>query len=92
MEFQTAQKEVDALIEDLGGYWPVMNILARLTEELGELSAELQGRRREPGPGVEEEIGDVLFALLALSNTTGVDAGKALRKVMDKYIQRDLKK
>ena len=35
-----------------------------------------------------EELGDVLFALLFLANTTGVDAEAALRKVLAKYENR----
>ena len=41
MEFKGKQKEVDDWISEHGGYWPPLSMLARLMEECGELSREI---------------------------------------------------
>ena len=41
-----------------------------------------------PGAGLEEEIGDCLFSLLALCSATGLDAEKALAAALEKYASR----
>lgn len=60
-------------------------ILGRLVEELGELSQALRkgGKRR-----IKNEIGDVLFTLIALANKLGIDLESALKLVVKKYSRR----
>lgn len=79
------QRAIDAWAGELGvGYWPVMANLARLCEEVGELSRLLLIREgiKSPvadlGARLNEETGDVLFTALLLCNQLGVDAGDAL--------------
>jgi tetrapyrrole methylase family protein/MazG family protein len=66
--------------------------LEKVREELGELeeAAALEGRDRE-GEGkdaLEEEVGDVLFAVSAFARKVGVDAESALRGTMRKFVTR----
>lgn len=97
MTLREAQAAVDRWIAASGGgYWPPLANLARLSEEVGELARELNHRfgpkRKKPGepPGdPAEELGDVLFVLLCLANGLGVDLEQALRRVLDKYRERD---
>jgi len=42
MDLSEAQEQVDAWIRQHGGCWDKFQILARLSEELGEVSAALQ--------------------------------------------------
>jgi tetrapyrrole methylase family protein/MazG family protein/ATP diphosphatase len=58
---------------------------AKVAEELGELDRAIG----ESDPhAIEEEMGDVLFALVNLSRHVGVDAEGALRRTIDKFTTR----
>lgn len=65
----------------------------KVREELGELeaaAAEHEGADREGAAkdALEEEVGDVLFAVTALSRKLGVDAESALRSTTRKFVGR----
>lgn len=91
------QKEVDLYINSFKeGYFPPMELLARLTEELGELSREVQHvygmkkkKREEAIRSLEEETGDLLFVLVCFANREGISLEKALTNVLQKYKVRD---
>lgn len=96
MTLDEAQRAVDAWIADAGGYWPPLSNLARLVEEVGELSRELNHRfgdkRKKPNETEQDlmlEIGDVLFVLIVLANERQIDLGEALGHVLRKYRIRD---
>ena len=65
-----------------------------LVSEVGELSKEVLqatdygNSRFQPGENWEEELGDVLFSLICVANSTGVDLKQALSKVLEKYRER----
>ncbi|WP_144511351.1 nucleotide pyrophosphohydrolase [Bacillus sp. FJAT-22090] len=78
------------------GYFPPMELLARLTEELGELSREVQhkyGAKKKKHTEVEKEIademGDFFFVLICLANAEGIDLQQSLENVLYKYNTRD---
>lgn len=87
------QREVDSLVREFGGYWKPFEMLAALVEELGEFSDELLKFERIKGEGdirkLEEEFGDVLFALICIANYYDLDVDGALRKSILKYRERD---
>ncbi|MET0960679.1 MAG: nucleotide pyrophosphohydrolase [Psychrobacillus psychrotolerans] len=91
------QLEVDTYINQFKeGYFPPMELLARLTEELGELSREVQhkyGTKKKKSTEVEKEIademGDFFFVLLCLANAEGIDLQQSLEQVLNKYNTRD---
>ncbi|MDP9148733.1 MAG: nucleoside triphosphate pyrophosphohydrolase, partial [Myxococcota bacterium] len=58
---------------------------AKVAEELGELDAAIATGLKE---AIEDEMGDVLFALVNLSRHLGVDAESALRGTIDKFTAR----
>jgi tetrapyrrole methylase family protein/MazG family protein/ATP diphosphatase len=58
---------------------------AKVAEELAELDRAMAGGDAQ---AVEEEMGDVLFALVNLSRHTRVDAEGALRCTIDKFMRR----
>ncbi len=97
MEFREAQDRADRWITSFEeGYWPPLAILARLMEEVGELSREVNHRfgskpkKGDEAPSeLELEIGDVLFVLISLANQQGIDLARAFSRVMDKYRKRD---
>jgi NTP pyrophosphatase (non-canonical NTP hydrolase) len=91
------QQEVDKYINSFKeGYFPPMELLARLTEELGELSREVQHvygvkkkKSNEAVRSLEEETGDLFFVLVCFANSQGISLEKALSTVIDKYKIRD---
>jgi len=87
------QRLVDELIQKLGGYWRPFEMLAALVEEVGELAdamLALEGvKGNAPLEKVEEELGDVLFALLCIANHYGIDTRDALLRSVSKYRERD---
>ncbi len=99
MTLEEAQAQVDAWISRFKeGYFPPLLMLARLTEELGEVArvlAHREGKRPKPGEeegDLEEEIGDLLFVLICLANREGVRLDRALDRVLAKYAERDEKR
>ena len=76
---------------DLGA--PPAYRLLDLVSEVGEVAkaaAESTGYGERPGDVdvPEDEIGDALFALLALADGFDVDAGEALSTALSKYERR----
>lgn len=97
MRIREAQAAVDAWIGRFReGYWPPLSNLARLVEEVGELSRELNHRygHKPKKAGEAEgdlalELGDILFVLIALANEQHIDLEEAFQRVLDKYEARD---
>lgn len=91
-----AQARVDAWIRDNGGYWPPLSLLARLTEETGEVAREYNhrfGAKRKKASEAEGELAlemaDVLFILICMANEQGIDLETALDRTLEKYRIRD---
>ena len=97
MSFQPIQREVDEFISQYTpGYFPPLSMLARLTEELGELARALSHqegfKRPKPGEGhesVEEELSDLIFVAVCLANSAKIDLDQAFARAMAKYRNRD---
>lgn len=91
------QKEVDSYIGQFKeGYFTPMELMARLTEELGELSREVmhefgpkKKKASESEGAIADEMGDVLFVLICMANSLDIDLQKAHDRVMDKFNTRD---
>jgi tetrapyrrole methylase family protein/MazG family protein/ATP diphosphatase len=58
---------------------------AKVHEELGELDKAIESKDEK---AIEEEMGDVLFALVNLSRHVKVDAEGSLRRTIDKFTRR----
>jgi NTP pyrophosphatase (non-canonical NTP hydrolase) len=91
-----AQRAVDDWIRAHGGYWEPLAQLARLTEEVGEVAREINhhyGPKRkkttESERALADELGDLLYIVIATANTVGVDLDAALRASLAKYTARD---
>lgn len=97
MSIKQLQEEVDRWISRFAeGYWHPLSMLARLSEEVGELAREVNDRygQKPKKPEEEEgdiamEIGDILFVVAAFANSLDIDLQEAFTQVMDKYKQRD---
>ena len=75
MSFAPIQQEVDEWISQFEeGYFPPLPMLARLTEEVGELARALRTGDRA---NLLHEFGDVLAWLTSLANLEEVDLDEA---------------
>jgi len=96
MSLSKMQQELDAWVQENGGYWEELSLLARLTEEVGELAREYNHRfgakKKKGGEAhveLEEEMADVLWILLCMANQQGIDLEAAFEATMQKIIRRD---
>ncbi|MBV8518566.1 MAG: nucleotide pyrophosphohydrolase [Acidobacteria bacterium] len=97
MSFRPMQDEVDAWISQFEeGYFPPLPMLARLTEEVGELARALMhyygGKKPKEGEAhgdVGEEIVDAIFVLICLANSLNIDLDARFAQMMEKYRTRD---
>jgi NTP pyrophosphatase (non-canonical NTP hydrolase) len=100
MSFAPLQKQVDEWITThTEGYFKPLMMMARLTEELGELARAVSHKLgdKKPKPGekegdVAEEIGDLIFVLLCLANEQGIDVDEAWKGLLEKLYVRDAKR
>lgn len=91
------QKEVDAYIGQFKeGYFSPLAMMARLTEEMGELAREINHyygekpkKTTEKERSIEEELGDVLFVMICMANSLNIDLETAHNIVMNKFNTRD---
>ncbi|MEB8652231.1 nucleotide pyrophosphohydrolase [Bacillus cereus] len=91
------QKEVDAYIGQFKeGYFSPLAMMARLTEEMGELAREVNHyygekpkKTAEKERSIEEELGDVLFVMICMANSLNIDLETAHNIVMNKFNTRD---
>lgn len=97
MRLEEIQTRIDAwigLFEE--GYFPPLSNLARLVEEVGELSRALNHRYGSKVPkateaptDIEEELGDILFTVAVLANSLEIDLEEVMRQTLNKVIDRD---
>lgn len=78
------------------GYWKPLSMLARLTEEVGELARELNHtygekpkKRGEREGSIGEELADILFVTMALANSLDIDLDQEFDRTLEKYRTRD---
>nr|WP_217983606.1 nucleotide pyrophosphohydrolase [Staphylococcus warneri] len=91
------QKEVDDYISQFkAGYFSPLANLARLTEEVGELSREINhqyGEKKkkdtEDENTIKAELGDNLFVLLCIANSLDIDMTESFNETKDKFNTRD---
>ncbi|EKE32616.1 hypothetical protein MJ3_01622 [Salimicrobium jeotgali] len=91
------QERVDRYISQYKeGYFPPLSMLARLSEEVGELAREINHvygekpkKDSEAEKALEEELGDVMFVLTSFANSLGIDISEAFDMSMSKIETRD---
>lgn len=78
------------------GYFSPLALIARLSEEVGELAREINHtygekpkKSTEEVKSIEEEIGDIMFVLACFTNSLQLDLSKAFHISMTKIEQRD---
>jgi NTP pyrophosphatase (non-canonical NTP hydrolase) len=94
--FREAQETVDRWISQYKeGYFSPLSNLARLTEEVGEVAREVNHRFGDKTPKPVEpprdlamELADVLFVVMCLANSEGIDLDAAFDAMMRKVSAR----
>ncbi|UJL48251.1 nucleotide pyrophosphohydrolase [Virgibacillus sp. NKC19-16] len=91
------QKRVDDYISQYKeGYFSPLSLMARLSEEVGELAREVNHyhgekpkKAEEKEKTVEEELGDILFVLSCFANSLDIDMSEAFDIAINKIETRD---
>lgn len=91
------ENEVDAYISQFKeGYFSPLALVARLTEEVGELAREINHtygekpkKSTEAIKSIEEEIGDILFVLACFTNSLDLDLSASFQTSIEKITTRD---
>ena len=97
LTLRDAQALVDTWMADRGWeYWHPLSQLARLTEEMGELARvvnHLYGEKPKKSTETIQDLGlemaDVVYTLICLANSQGIDMQSSLEEVLEKYRHRD---
>lgn len=97
MEMIEMQKIVDDYIGQFKtGYFSPLALMARMTEEVGELArginhyhGEKQKKDSEAEKEISEELGDNLFVLITIANALEIDLDEAFQETMRKFQKRD---
>ena len=83
MEIREAQEKAKKLILHYGDFWAPLSMMARISEEVGELARAMNikyGGKKSKGDSdgreIEEELADILFTTLAMAEAQGIDLGK----------------
>ncbi|KIL44184.1 nucleotide pyrophosphohydrolase [Jeotgalibacillus soli] len=91
------QQEVDDYIGQFKeGYFSPLAMIARMTEELGELAREVNHhygektkKSSEDDSTIEEELGDLLFVIACFANEQNISLQRSHERVMEKFTTRD---
>lgn len=94
--FLQMQQDVDDWIKEHGGYWPPLSMLASIMEETGEVAREinhLEGHKPKKEKRIKqklgEELADLLFSVICVSNYYELDLLDEFKNVLKKYTNRD---
>ena len=95
MEIKEAQKKAEELILHYGDCWEPLSMMARITEEVGELARAMNikygGKKSKyegDGREIGEELADILFTTLAMASAQKID----LNEVYEKKVKKDFEK
>ncbi|WP_058307598.1 nucleotide pyrophosphohydrolase [Gracilibacillus massiliensis] len=94
---QDMQERVDQYISQFKeGYFSPLSMMARFTEEIGELAREVNHqygekpkKNTEEDNTIEDELGDLLFVMICFANSQGLSLSEAFEKTMNKIETRD---
>ena len=99
MSLKDYQEKTDNWMKSLNveePYWKPLEIMARLSEETGEVARELNhlyGPKKVYGRGdlekLEDEMADIIVTLICLANSQKINLDKAMERVFEKINSRD---
>jgi len=96
MDLLDKQKEVDDWVQQFEPpYWPALEKMARLTEEVGELAREinhLYGIKKKKDSEDKKELAgeliDVIFTIICIANDENINLEQAWRKMVENKMQK----
>jgi len=78
--------ELQKTAAQIGFDWPhIDGVIAKIHEELDEVAAELDDRDQNK---LQEEIGDLLFAITNLARHLNIDPQQAIQQCNQKFLRR----
>lgn len=91
------QKQIDDILQEYEKpYWEPLSNVARLAEEVGEVSriinhkyGDKPKKQTEAADDLEDELADVLWSVICLANSEGIDLDKGIQRAIDKLVIRD---
>lgn len=98
---QYSTKAIEEAVDDYisqfkEGYFSPLALMARLSEEVGELAREINHtygekpkKTTEEVMSLEEEIGDIIFVLACLTNSLDLDLSNSFHASIEKIRTRD---
>jgi len=97
LTIEEVQKRVDDYISQYKeGYFSPLALMARLTEEVGELAREVNhdhGEKpkkvTEEANTIEDELGDIIFVITCIANSLQIDLSDSFNRSMTKFETRD---
>ena len=97
MSLQTYQQQIDDTVQQYAKpYWEPLSILARLSEEVGEvariLNAQYGDKPKKPGEEHDElgdELADVIYAVMCIANRENIVLDEHMRNAINKLLTRD---
>lgn len=82
---QRAQKAQSKVARVNFDWTKLGDVIAKVEEELGELKQAIESGDK---PSIEDEVGDLLFAVVNLARKCQLDAESALQAATDKFVRR----
>jgi NTP pyrophosphatase (non-canonical NTP hydrolase) len=97
MSLRDYQKQIDDMLQQYEKpYWHPLSQLARTIEEVGEASRILNHqygdkpkKPTEEHDDLADELADVIYTVLCLANSQGIDLDKPMQRVIAKLETRD---
>ncbi len=97
MTINEYQKELDKILQAYEKpYWSPLSNVAHLVEEVGEVARVMNHKygdkpkkKTEDPDNLADELGDVLFTLVCIANSEGVDLEQQFQTSIDKLTIRD---
>jgi len=97
MTIREYQKNLDEILQDYKKpYWSPLSNVARLAEETGEVARVINHKYgdkpkkpSETPDDLPDELADVMFTLVSIANSEGIDLESAMQKSIEKLTVRD---
>ena len=91
------QKKIDDILQGYEKpYWSGLSNIARLVEEVGEVAriinhkyGDKPKKDTEKEDDLEDELADVLWSLICIANSEGVNLDKGINRAIEKLLVRD---
>ncbi len=91
------QKQIDVMLQQYEKpYWTPLSILARMAEEVGEVSriinhkyGDKTKKDTEEHEDLGDELADVIYSVICMANSQGIELDEPMQKVIAKLETRD---